>query len=92
MNPGIYRQRPVTVEAMPVSLEHEGDIIRWGNGYIYSLYPGASEPYLIITTKNGKAVAYDGSYIVRKASGDFTVVPSAEFTGTYEPVVEVGHD
>ena len=92
MTPGIFRQRPATVEAMVLTRETEGDILRWAAGRAYALYPGSDRPYLVISTPSGSAVAHDGQYVVRDPSGRFRVVEAEAFASTFEPVVEVGHD
>lgn len=81
------------MEAVLVTADNTEDILKWSEGRIRSLHHGAAlEPYLIISTPNGMAYAGRGDYIVRNSSGHYSAVKAANFTATFEPVVEVGHD
>lgn len=88
--PRLYRKLPVTIEAMPFTLETKNDVAVWCGGRVQE-EPKPSDPtdvytYLEIPTLEGVMRAQLGDYVIRGMAGEFYPCKPDIFIATYAPV------
>lgn len=77
---GLYRKKPVTIEARELTHEDIDDIAAWCNGII-TIPTG-----LIIETLEGDIRASMGDFIIQGVQGEFYPCKPDIFAQTYEEV------
>lgn len=86
--PKRYRKKPVTVEAMQLTLDSANAVTEWvlaNGGEIPNA--GADElgrPFLVIRTLEGDHRASEGDYIIKGIKGEFYPCKPDIFEATYE--------
>lgn len=86
--PKRYRKKPVTVEAMQLTLDSANAVAEWvlaNGGEIPNA--GADElgrPFLVIRTLEGDHRASEGDYIIKGIKGEFYPCKPDIFEATYE--------
>lgn len=89
---GIYRKKPVEIEAMQISEQTEFEIVKWSEGKVYAspvLEPTEKNPkgvYWQIQTLEGTMTASPGDYIIKGIKGEFYPCKSDIFELTYDKI------
>lgn len=85
---GIYRKKPVVIEARMFTISSQEDVAAWCGSYVR--HPSASwqEIVLPIQTLEGEMIARLGDYIIRGIKGEFYPCKPDIFEATYERMVE----
>lgn len=81
---GLFRKRPVVIEAVRYTIEDREDVIRWCRaveGPVTSTLTG-----LRIVTLEGTMIANVGDWIIKGVNGEFYPCKPDVFAKTYEPV------
>lgn len=87
---GMYRKRPVEVEARQFTRDNRDEITRWCGGR----WDGMSKPsdptdvayWLLIPTLEGVMKANEHDWIIKGVQGEFYPCKPDIFLATYEPV------
>ncbi|MBY4571227.1 hypothetical protein ACN95_14500 [Gordonia sihwensis] len=94
-DPQTFRKKPVTIQAMQLTPENRGQIIKWGAAstqlgrVIPAVQPADDSAQLLIHTLEGTMRAEWGDWIVRGVQGEFYPVKPDIFTVTYEATTDV---
>jgi len=89
---GIYRKKPVEIEAMQISEQTEFEIVKWSEGKVYTspvLEPTENNPkgvYWQIETLEGIMTALPGDYIIKGIKGEFYPCKPDIFDLTYDKI------
>ena len=89
---GIYRKKPVEIEAMHISEQTEFEIVKWSAGKVYTspvLEPTENNPkgvYWQIQTLEGTMTASPGDYIIKGIKGEFYPCKPDIFELTYDKI------
>jgi hypothetical protein len=89
---GIYRKKPVEIEAMQISEQTEFEIVKWSEGKVYTspvLEPTENNPkgvYWQIQTLEGTMTASPGDYIIKGIKGEFYPCKPDIFELTYDKI------
>lgn len=97
MTAGLYRKRPVIVEAsrleLGASLERAQALSEWCGGSAgirYSSHPDGDGVYVEIPTLAGTMRVDEGDYVIRGVAGEFYPCSAEIFAATYESVLPGG--
>lgn len=83
---GLYRKRPVTVEAQHVTVEDLDEVAEWCHGRTLRLIT-RDEPSIAIDTLEGTMYAQVGDFIIKGVHGEFYPCKPDIFHATYESVL-----
>jgi len=87
---GIYRKKPVEIEAIQISEQTEFEILKWSAGKVYTspvLEPTENNlkgVYWQIETLEGTMIAIPGDYIIKGIKGEFYPCKPDIFELTYD--------
>lgn len=86
MSVGLYRKRPVVVEAIQYdgSEERQREIVNWSNGRVEGMF--STHAILQIPTLEGVMTAEPGDWIIKGVAGEFYPCKADIFEQTYEAV------
>lgn len=90
--PQRFRKKPVEIEAMQLTPESRGQIIKWGEAsvrpgqVIPAVRPADDSAPLLIHTLEGTMRAEWGDFIIRGVQGEFYPCKPDIFAATYEAV------
>jgi hypothetical protein len=77
-----FRKKPVVIEAMQLTPEAVGDVVRFCGGTIKS-HPLTG---VVIETLEGNMLADVGDWVIKGVKGEFYPCKPDIFEATYEPV------
>jgi len=85
---GLFRKKPVVIEARRLTPETYPDILEWLCANVSEIVldrEDPADPYIIIQTPEGAMKARNGDWIIRGIKGEFYPCKHDIFKQTYEP-------
>jgi hypothetical protein len=86
---GLYRKKPVVIEARKYNRNNGEELAKWCNGISYDAGMAPGMPHHIsIPTLEGTMNALPGDWIIKGVQDEFYPCKSDIFEATYEAVLE----
>ena len=82
---GLYRKKPVAVEARQLTVFNFDELEQWCGGEIKNWFLSAKYRTIAIPTLEGTMEASVGDWIIRGVAGEFYPCKANIFDLTYEP-------
>lgn len=82
---GLFRKKPVVVEARQVTVFNIDELEHWCGGTVHNWHVAAKYRVISIPTLEGVMEAHVGDWIIRGVADEFYPCKDSIFQATYEP-------